>query len=136
MSPTQPSAFYEKRKKREEKKKTKDPGIAALVLSLSLILTVLWLPLYVSPLAFCRLLPSVLFSVWQLSGPTWPRLISVSYRSWRVRPSPLNPDRLAGWPHIFAQDAVFPSSSLHRCCCCRAVRAAARHRRMRRGSKY
>lgn len=52
--------------------------------------------LYISHLALCcllsLLLSSVLFSVWQLSGPTWPGLISVSYGSWRVRPSPLNTD--------------------------------------------
>lgn len=53
-------------------------------------LSILWPSL----LALASLLvpSSVLFSVWQLSGPNWPRLISVSYRSWRVRPSPLNTD--------------------------------------------
>lgn len=54
-------------------------------------LHLLWLP---SP---PPLTPSSVFlSVCQLSRPTWPRLISVSYGSWRVRPSPLNTDRLAG----------------------------------------
>lgn len=53
-------------------------------------LHLLWLP-------YPPLTPSSVFlSVCQLSRPTWPGLISVSYGSWRVRPSPLNTDRLAG----------------------------------------
>lgn len=35
-------------------------------------------------------------SIRLLSGPTWPENRSVSYRSWRVRPSPQNTDWLAG----------------------------------------
>lgn len=38
----------------------------------------------------------VFLSVCQLSRPTWLGLISVSYGSWRVRPSPLNTDRPTG----------------------------------------
>lgn len=88
-----------------------------LILSLSLILTMLWLPLF--PLALCCLLPSsVLFSVWQLSGPNWPRLISVSYGSWRVRPSPLNTDWLAGLISSLRTLCSLPSSA--RCCAVRA----------------
>lgn len=61
---------------------------------------------------------SVLLTVWQLSGPTWPRLISVSYGSWRVRPSPLNTDWLAGLISSLRTQCSFPSSA-RRC----AVRA-------------
>lgn len=47
-------------------------------------------------------------SVLQLSGPTWPGLISVSSGSWWVLP--LAPEhRLAGWPHICSRDCAFPS---------------------------
>ncbi len=90
MSLPRSSAFWEK----SEHLRT---DTSHLILSLSLILSILWLPLCTCLLWLSRcllsLLPSsVLFSVWQLSGPTWPALISVSYGSWRVRPSPLNTD--------------------------------------------
>lgn len=95
----------------------------SLILSLSLILPIPRLPLCTYLLwlsvAFSPLLPSsVLFSVWQLSGPTWPRLISVSYGSWRVRPSPLNTDWLAGLISSLRTLCSLPSSA--RCCAVRA----------------
>lgn len=72
--------------------------------------------LYISHLALCcllsLLLSSVLFSVWQLSGPTWPGLISVSYGSWRVRPSPLNTDWLAGLISSLRTRCSLPASAL------------------------
>lgn len=71
--------------------------------------------LHVSP----RLLPSsVLFSVLQLSGPTWPRLISVSYGSWRVRSWPLSTDPLAGLISPVGTACSLPASP--GCCSVRA----------------
>ena len=95
--------------------------IPSLILSPSLTLSILWLPLctYLLRLsAFPPPSPLFLFSVWQLSGPTWPGLISVSYGSWRVKPSPLNTDWLAGLISSLRTLCSLPSSA-RRC----AVRA-------------
>lgn len=62
----------------------------------SLASSQLWLSAAVSPLP--PLPPSTVLSVCQLSGSTWPELLSVSYGSWWVAPSPLNTDWLAGRP--------------------------------------
>lgn len=113
-----------------------DCHIPSLISSPSLILSILWLPLCTYlPRLSVALTPSspssVLFSVWQLSRPTWPRLISVSYGSWRVRPSPLNTDRLAG-----LISSLRTLCSLPLLCMLLFCQSSARQRRMRLGSKY